>query len=171
MAKRKLFTVEDLKKSKAFELNIDAIDRLPPKGMMVLFEQTGALYYKSMSINEYRLLINPRGKPRMVRSDAWKKRKVVTDYWAWKAALLKEAQKVRLSSLPSKFKVTFHMQMPDSWSKSKKALHDGKPHQTKSDIDNLLKALQDCLCKEDSHIHDVHAIKKWAYNGWIKIEI
>ena len=144
--------MDDLRKSKAAILNIGSIDE------------------HAHSNKEYRLLINPRGKPRMVRSDSWKKRKCVVDYWKWKDALLLEADNCGLLNLPGAFKATFHLCMPDSWSKRKKELHDGQPHLSKPDADNLLKALQDCLCKNDSHIYDVHAIKKWSYNGWIKIE-
>lgn len=165
MAKKVRFTLDDIKKSKVAHLNMEATNSYD------IYRATGLLYYKSIEQNIYSLVVIPRGKPRMVRSDSWKKRACVMAYWSWKDELLAEASRVGLSGLPGKFKVTFYMPMPSSWSKSKKMMHDGKPHLVKSDIDNLLKALQDCLCKNDSHIHDVHAIKQWAYNGWIKIEI
>lgn len=154
MKKKKPFTLDDLRKSKVADINKHI---LCPE---IATDQ-----------NEYRLMINPRGKPRMVKSDAWKKRKVVLDYWAWKDELLKEAEHVCLPDLPEKFSVTFYVGMPDSWSKKKKAAHDGRPHKSKPDWDNMAKALQDCLCKSDSHVHDVHVKKRWSYNGWIKIEI
>lgn len=154
MKKKQKFTLEDLKKSKVAALNPDLIGKAGLIGQ-----------------NEFRLMINPRGKPRMVKSDAWKKRKVVMEYWAWKELLLKEAEHVCLPDLPEEFKVTFYVEMPDSWSKRKKQEYDGKPHKSKPDWDNMAKALQDCLCKSDSHVHDVHVKKRWSYHGYIKIEL
>lgn len=150
------FTMADLQKSKVAAINKEAMSP-------TLMSET--------SDNCYRLLIDPKGKPRMVKSDAWKKRKCVLQYWAWKDQLVAEATRNGLSDLPGRFKVTFSLPMPDSWSKSKRSAMEGKPHQQKFDLDNLLKALQDCLCKSDSHIYEVHAIKRWSYTGWIKIEL
>jgi Holliday junction resolvase RusA-like endonuclease len=46
--------------------------------------------------------------------------------------------------------ITFVMPMPPSWSKKKREQHDGKPHQSKPDCDNMLKALMDALFDDDA---------------------
>lgn len=110
-------------------------------------------------------------KPRMVRSDAWKNRPCVVAYWKWKDHLNILANQLGLKGLPeSGFHVIYHLPMPDSWTKKKKALMNGKPHQTKPDADNLQKALQDCLCASDQHIWDFRVTKVWAEKGAIEIK-
>lgn len=59
--------------------------------------------------------------------------------------------------------------MPKSWSNKKRNEMLGKPHQQKPDIDNLIKAVLDCLCKDDSYIWNVTALKQWDINGSITI--
>jgi Holliday junction resolvase RusA-like endonuclease len=155
--KKSIFTLADLQKSKVASINQQVMS---PTSMSETSED-----------GVYRLLIDPKSKPRMVRSDGWRKRPCVVSYWEWKATLLLEAKKVGLVDLPGRFKVTFHIPMPESWTKVKKRNRDGTAHLATPDCDNLLKALQDCLCKSDMHIHDVHVIKRWSYTGWIKIEL
>ncbi len=65
--------------------------------------------------------------------------------------------------------VVFHMPMPKSWSKKKRAVHDQLPHQQKPDVDNLFKSLADALFQDDSHIWNVTISKQWAYEGAIEI--
>ena len=66
--------------------------------------------------------------------------------------------------------LVFVMPMPESWSKKKKVMMDGKPHQQKSDLDNLLKALMDALFEDDAHIWSLSRLEKvWGYNGQIRI--
>lgn len=109
--------------------------------------------------------INPVPKPRMVRSDRWKKRKCVTAYWQFK-----DDVRSHIQSLPEAFKVIFYIEMPASWSEKKKAKFDGKPHRSRPDIDNFLKALMDAIAKEDGFIHTVNVGKRWARLGRIEIE-
>lgn len=47
----------------------------------------------------------------------------------------------------------------------------GKLHQSRPDIDNLLKAVFDAMLVEDKHIGHVEAAKFWvdSENGWIEI--
>lgn len=105
-------------------------------------------------------------KPRMVKSDSWKRRDCVLRYWDYKERLLKVWGD---RELPHTFHVIFIMPMPKSWSKKEKLLMDGKPHQTKPDGDNMLKGLQDVLLKEDSHLWDVRVTKLWGVVGSIEI--
>ena len=66
--------------------------------------------------------------------------------------------------------ITFVLPMPPSWSKKKKALMDGAFHKQTPDLDNLLKALQDAVLKDDSHIASLKIRKIWGYAGQIRIE-
>jgi len=72
--------------------------------------------------------------------------------------------------VPAELKVYFYAKMPDSWSKKKKEGMCGKPHQSKPDIDNLVKAFLDALCEDDSYVWKITATKYWAEKGEIVVE-
>lgn len=117
--------------------------------------------------------INPCSKPRMTKSDKWKKRITTSKYWGFKDELKLQANLQGLKELPTTINcIDFYIPMPESWSKKKKTEMDGKLHTQKPDIDNLLKGLMDALCKEDSHIAMIseRLSKSWAYEGKIEIE-
>jgi Holliday junction resolvase RusA-like endonuclease len=63
----------------------------------------------------------------------------------------------------------FHIPMPKSWSKKKKAEMVGKPHQQTPDLDNFIKSL-DAIVPEDCGIWDIHAKKFWSITGRIYLE-
>lgn len=65
--------------------------------------------------------------------------------------------------------ILFVIPMAKSWSKKKKLEHDGKPHQKKPDIDNIVKSLFDALFTEDEHIWDFRATKVWGYEPLIVV--
>jgi len=112
-----------------------------------------------------RFLITPVPKPRQTRADKWNKRPCVMRYRAF-------ADDVRLCGIEipeSGSHVTFHMPMPRTWSKKKKALMDGTPHQQTPDWDNLAKSLCDAAHSNDSFIYDFRATKVWSYVGAIEI--
>ena len=112
--------------------------------------------------------IDPVAKPRMVKSDAWKKRKCVLNYWAFKDELCLHKKGFEIKDNMS---YEFIIAMPKGWSNKKKKLIEDSPHKQKPDLDNLLKALWDCLLIEDSHISSVSNIsKKWGYSGKIIIK-
>ena len=119
----------------------------------------------------YTFGINPVSKPRMVRSDKWKKRDVTDNYWAFKTELKLNANLQGLKTLPSEIEsLLFIVPMPDSWSEKKKKEHDGMPHIQRPDLDNFLKGIQDCLCSEDSHIWKISNLSKiWGRQGQIII--
>jgi Holliday junction resolvase RusA-like endonuclease len=110
--------------------------------------------------------ITPVPKPRMVRSDTWKKRPVVLSYWAYKDELVLKAKVAKLK-LGEEVNVIFYLPMPDSWSKKKKEAMNDKPHQQTPDGDNLIKAAFDCLCDQDNFIWKVSYEKRWSYKGKI----
>ena len=109
--------------------------------------------------------VTPIPKPRMTRADSWKKRPIVMKYWSYKDKL-KEYD----IQLDNPLSVTFVLPLPKSWSKKKKELYNNKPHKTRPDLDNLIKGLQDCVLKEDSHIHTyLNCRKIWGHEGSIII--
>lgn len=114
-------------------------------------------------------LITPTPKPRMTRRDKWLKpaRPCVARYWAF-------CDEVRLNKieLPSAHgKIRFVLPMPKSWSETKKNKMYWKPHKQKPDLSNLLKALEDAIFQDDSHIWRYDLLEKvWGDKGqvWVK---
>lgn len=102
--------------------------------------------------------IRPMGKPRMTQRDRWAQRPAVMRY----RDFCDDLRMKYANALPEVLMMEFHIGMPDSWSKKKKAAHVGQPHRQKPDIDNLSKAVMDALAKEDSYIYVLHAEKYWA---------
>jgi Holliday junction resolvase RusA-like endonuclease len=117
---------------------------------------------------EKRIKISPVAKPRMTRADNWNKRPIVLKYWEYKDKLrfLMTQQNI---SIKDNICIEFYVAMPESWSKSRKAQMDGTYHQSRPDIDNLLKGFMDALFEEDCHIHSVNAKKIWALEPSILI--
>jgi Holliday junction resolvase RusA-like endonuclease len=87
--------------------------------------------------------------------------------FADKLRLLSQLEKYELGDILT---VQFHITMPKSWSDKKKELMDGKPHQQKPDIDNLVKAVMDSLSSNDAHVYHITASKYWAKQGSVNIE-
>lgn len=111
--------------------------------------------------------ITPNTKPRMTRSDKWKnnpnhtdprqrQRKPVTQYFRFKDELRKKCKEIGLERIPASiYTLKFYIKMPDSWSKKKRELLNGKFHQQTPDIDNLTKALFDSLEVQDNYIAEI----------------
>lgn len=114
--------------------------------------------------------IDPVPKPRMTRSDKWKKRPVVVHYFAYCDLLRLLANKSSFEVPAGNFHITFYISMPKSWSKKKMIEMDGKPHQQKPDKDNLEKAFLDALCGDDSYVWDARITKRWAKSGRIEVK-
>ena len=111
--------------------------------------------------------ITPVSKPRMTRSDKWNERPSVMSYRAYGEEL-----RLKLPGYepPETFTIEFALPMPKSWSNKKRKSMNGRPHQQKPDIDNLVKAFLDHLCEDDSYVWKVCASKIWAEHGGITIE-
>ena len=112
-----------------------------------------------------RLNVPPCSKPRMTQRDRWKKRQCVLDFFAFRDAVRQEKEDWSLIGKDfeyESFEIEFHVPMPKSWSKKKKKLHDGKPHNQTPALDNLLKAWKDSVFEEDSVVWRVHACKLWT---------
>ena len=111
--------------------------------------------------------ITPCPKPRMTRSDKWKKpfRPPVARYWAFKDEC--RLKKIKVNECGDH--IIFHIPMAKSWSKKKKAEMNGKPHQQTPDKGNLEKALLDAIYDEDCTVWDSRVTKYWSYEGKIEI--
>ena len=116
------------------------------------------------------LTIDPVAKPRMTRSDRWKKRPCVMRYRDYSNRLRKAA--LLQKYVPAnELIMQFHIKMPVSWSKKKKEQMRGRPMQSRPDIDNLQKSILDSLFPdEDSAIWKVCASKRWADVGSVTIK-
>jgi len=114
--------------------------------------------------------VEPMGKPRMTKSDKWKKRPVVQRYWAFKDKLNLEKGSFQMPLY--NYWIIFYIPMAKSWSLKKKKLHVGNLHQQqKPDKDNLEKAFLDALLDEDHGVADGRVSKVWAPTGEGKIQV
>jgi Holliday junction resolvase RusA-like endonuclease len=110
--------------------------------------------------------IAPIPKPRMTKRDKWARRPCVVEYFAYKDALIAVGIRDELRS--GNVSMGFYLAMPDSWSAKKKRAMDGKPHQQKPDLDNLVKGVLDCL-DSDAHIHEIKAWKCWMHYNQLHV--
>ena len=111
--------------------------------------------------------VAPCSKPRMTRADKWKKRPSVVKFFAFRDAIKQSS--VHNIALES-FDIEFYIQMPKSWSKKKKELHNGTPHKQRPDLDNYIKAWCDSVFEEDSVVWRFKASKRWTdQEGHIKL--
>jgi len=113
--------------------------------------------------------VEPVAKPRMTRSDKWNKRPATDRYWAYCDEMKYKANKERFT-VPAELTVHFYLPMPESWPERRKQAMEGQPHQSRPDLDNLLKAFKDALCPEDGYVHHYINVRKlWARKGRIEV--
>ena len=112
------------------------------------------------------------GKPRMTQRDKWAKRAPVLRYRSWcdrvRAAL---DGRVIDENLVAELNWTAYFEPPSSWSKRRRVAAMGTRHRSKPDVDNVCKAILDCLWSDDSGIADVVARKRWDWKARLEIEI
>jgi Holliday junction resolvase RusA-like endonuclease len=109
--------------------------------------------------------LRPSGLSRLLRLEK---------YNQYKVDLLAESKAKAFVMPPQGASIAFFIPVPVSWSKKKKKQHHGMLHQSKPDLDNLLKAFGDSLISEDKYIaHYGELSKRWVdfETGWIQIEI
>lgn len=102
----------------------------------------------------------------MTRADKWQKRPAVVRYHDF-------ADELRLQytgELPKSVSISFLLPMPSSWSNKKREAMFLAPHQQRPDIDNLVKAVLDALCDDDSYVYRIEASKQWGEFGAIEIK-
>lgn len=117
----------------------------------------------------YVFKVEPMGKPRMTRSDKWKKRDCVVKYWDFKNKVVSLANEQKFTKPTEFHHIVFQFKMPDSWGKKKKEQMNGMPHLQKPDKDNCEKAFLDSLFKDDSDIWDNRCTKIWGHDGRIVV--
>lgn len=101
----------------------------------------------------------------MTQRDKWAKRPAVLRY----RDFCDQVRAAGAAVPESGAHITFHLAMPASWSKRKRAEMEGQPHQQKPDVDNLAKALLDACLEEDQGVWDMRVTKVWAVSGGIEI--
>ena len=111
----------------------------------------------------------PKGKPRMTRSDSWKKRPCVVEYWSW-ADKVREAFGISEKFEECPIRVDWQAYFPIPKSKAKKGLA-GKPHTVKPDRDNVDKGILDALFQNDSGVASGTLEKFWDDGGGPRLEI
>lgn len=112
-------------------------------------------------------LMEPKGKVRMTRADAWKKRPCVLQYWAWVDEFRRYVPD--FTGTPYKFEITFFRSFPKSYSKKKREELFHKPCEEKPDVDNGAKTILDVICKEDKFVYSLFVEKYWDYTPHIEI--
>lgn len=101
----------------------------------------------------------------MTRRDKWKRRPCVLRYFAFR-----DQVRAHGVELPLAARIVFHVPMPRSWSATKRARMAGKPHDSKPDIDNLVKGLLDAVLLDDKKVWRLDVTKLWAHEAAIIIE-
>ena len=116
----------------------------------------------------YLIDIKPIGKPRMTQRDKWAKRKCVVNYFTYCDALRSYVAESGMELTPT-LDITFYIEMPKSWSKKKREAMYMKPHQSKPDLDNLVKAFCDALYDDDAGVYSIQCAKYWSDENEIKV--
>ena len=116
----------------------------------------------------YLIDIKPIGKPRMTQRDKWAKRKCVVNYFAYCDALRSYVAENDMELTPT-LDITFYIEMPKSWSKKKREAMYMQPHQSKPDLDNLVKAFCDALYDDDAGVYSIQCAKYWSDENEIKV--
>lgn len=115
----------------------------------------------------------PPGKPRMTKSDKWRKRSATDKYWVWANAIkVAVAGCIPPAAMVAEVNWTAYFEPPPSWSKKKRVAAIGTRHRSKPDLDNIAKALSDTLWPDDdSAIADGTFRKRWDWTARLEVEI
>ena len=119
---------------------------------------------------EKTIFIIPMGKPRMTKSDKWKKRECVQKYWAFKDIMKMFLPEVKHID-PIDVSWIAYFPIPKSWSKKKRAAYCGKYHRARPDRDNIDKAILDALFENDAVVSKGTTEKRWDDGAGPRIEI
>lgn len=108
--------------------------------------------------------LRPSGLKRLLRLER---------YNEYKISLLALAKQQKFAFPEQGAHFVFYIPVPATWRKHKKEYMHMKLHQSRPDVDNLLKAAQDSMLVEDKHIADIRVTKKWvnATQGWIEVTV
>jgi Holliday junction resolvase RusA-like endonuclease len=106
----------------------------------------------------------PASRPRVTRfkntyDPKFKEKKIA------KSIIAKQWQRDPLNQ-PLNVSIEFHMPIPLSWSQNKRTSHQGIPHVSRPDTDNLLKFCLDTMngivFQDDSCVYGIHALKVYS---------
>lgn len=156
LKKNKHVTVdEEFRTCKGKELTIDTfrglVSKLNPK----------ILYFTVPGI--------PIPAPRQTQRDKWMKRPCVMRYREYGDRL---RSFINLHDMyVGKITAKYYLPMPNSWSEKRRQIMAGRPHRVKPDGDNLIKATQDALLKNDSMIWACYYEKRWCSKGQERTEL
>jgi Holliday junction resolvase RusA-like endonuclease len=108
-------------------------------------------------------------KPRMTQQDVWldPPRPCVEQWRKFKTAFLARAMEEGYRParhIITGLYVTFVIPRPRSWTKTKRKMLAGQPHEQTPDLSNLIKAVEDALTDDDSKINILWATKIWSSN-------
>jgi len=92
------------------------------------------------------------------------------------AILISMSQSIEILEKPIEMGFHFYMPMPKSWNKKKKREMLGQFHTQTPDMDNLIKAVKDCLTghayADDCHVASYsYARMEWSEKGRIVVEL
>lgn len=122
-----------------------------------------------MESNEIIFPVIPCPKPRMTQSDKYKSRPPVIRYRNFQNAICHYANQFRYQ-VSGELSITFIIPFPESYTIKAKNKLRGNPHTIKPDLDNLIKAFKDALCKNDSFVWKYKMMEKiWGDEGKIII--
>jgi len=109
------------------------------------------------------------GAPRMTRRDTWKKRPCVVAYHQWRDIVRAHCKDVPSADRVEALRVYCRFVPPGSMRRRKVVC--GSLKRTKPDVDNIAKAVMDCLWEQDQAIADVRVRKVWSLDENMQIEI
>ena len=120
----------------------------------------------------YIVIGTPIPAPRMTKADKWKKRPAVLKYYDWGDKLRKSVfgySHLKFptdgKNTPKRINVTFVLPIPPSTSNKRVLELEGKSHEVRPDLDNLIKGLLDSLYERDSVVHSVTSAKRYSRKG------
>lgn len=114
----------------------------------------------------------PAARPRVTNRVTYnpkQREKIDTTY------IIKQQYKKEPLTTPLEITMLFFMPIPSRMSYKKKEAILGKPHTKKSDLDNLIKFVLDCMngvvYKDDAQVYEIVAQKTYSYNPRTEITI
>jgi len=112
---------------------------------------------------KFELSLDAIGKPRITKN-WWAKRDKVNRYNAWKDHVRHQmrVQGVKIPKDPVGLEFTVYIPMPKSWPKKKQYAFMATFHNQKPDIDNVAKAMMDCIFEEDKCVGVLNCRKVWV---------
>lgn len=112
----------------------------------------------------------PMGKPRMTQRDQWQKRPAVLRYREY-CDRIRASAKLNPAWDIFAIEVIAFIEMPESWSRKKKAAHNLRLMRQRPDWDNIGKSVCDALFEEDSILSGGMVWKFWCEEGQARTQV